>query len=113
MGAPPRPAVDGTDADHEQHSGPRDEGEGQEREDVAAHTRVAATSAKDVLAEDGELDRPEHERQRDRHAGECEDVARATVGALRAEGLAISPENRQKGLDTALAAIPVSAAQAA
>jgi FMN-dependent NADH-azoreductase len=29
---------------------------------------------------------------------------------LRAEGLAISPENRQKGLDTALAAIPASVA---
>ena len=32
---------------------------------------------------------------------------------LRAEGLAISPENRQKGLDTALAAIPASVALAA
>jgi FMN-dependent NADH-azoreductase len=32
---------------------------------------------------------------------------------LRAEGLAISPENRQKGLDNALAAIPASVALAA
>jgi FMN-dependent NADH-azoreductase len=35
------------------------------------------------------------------------------VTVVRAEGLAISPENRQKGLDTALAAIPASLAQAA
>jgi FMN-dependent NADH-azoreductase len=35
------------------------------------------------------------------------------VTVLRAEGLAISPENRQKGLDSALAAIPTSVAEAA
>jgi FMN-dependent NADH-azoreductase len=35
------------------------------------------------------------------------------VTVLRAEGLALSPENRQKGLDQALAAIPTYVAQAA
>jgi FMN-dependent NADH-azoreductase len=35
------------------------------------------------------------------------------VTVLRAEGLALSPENRQKGLNTALAAIPPPAALAA
>jgi FMN-dependent NADH-azoreductase len=35
------------------------------------------------------------------------------VTVLRAEGLAISPENRQKGVDSALAAIPQSIALAA
>jgi FMN-dependent NADH-azoreductase len=35
------------------------------------------------------------------------------VTVVRAEGLALSPENRQKGLDSALAAIPIYVAQAA
>jgi FMN-dependent NADH-azoreductase len=58
------------------------------------------------------------ERARAEHVETCLKFVFGFIGirditVVRAEGLAISPENRQKGLDSAPAAIPVPAALAA
>src|SRR5581483_1158936 len=74
-GSPPRPAVHRADADQQEAEAPGDEAEIDAPEDSVAAPVVVAAGAEEVLAVDGDPDRPEDEqRQRERRRGEREDV---------------------------------------
>src|SRR5205823_4791451 len=81
-----RPAVDGAYADHEQQDAPRCEAEVDAAEDGVPAAVVVAARAEQILAVDGDAQRPEgQERQRERRGGETEYVARAQPRALAPE----------------------------
>src|SRR5262249_56180750 len=78
--------VHGADGEEQEPDAPGDEAEIDAAEDRVAAAVVVAPSAEQILAVDGDANRPErHERERERRRGKRDHVTRAEPGSLAAQ----------------------------